>query len=126
MANSRNNLLFWDMATITWAHHSLISNNRKGALLGTFLTVTLAVIFTAFQWVEYHQTSFTLSDGVFGSTFFFATGLILAQYIYVNVLHKTFLNKLAVYCVAINDALYDKLFITLPASKGIDPFYLDK
>lgn len=61
-------------ATITWAHHSLISNNRKGALLGTFLTVTLAVIFTAFQWVEYHQTSFTLSDGVFGSTFFFATG----------------------------------------------------
>ena len=48
------------------------------------------------------------------------------KYIYVNVLHKTFLNKLAVYCVAINDALYDKLFITLPASKGIDPFYLDK
>ena len=42
--------------------------------MGTFLTVTLAVIFTAFQWVEYHQTSFTLSDGVFGSTFFFATG----------------------------------------------------
>jgi len=61
-------------STITWAHHSLIGGNRKGAILGTFATVILALIFTGFQAVEYYQSSFTLSDGVFGSTFFFATG----------------------------------------------------
>lgn len=61
-------------STITWAHHSLIGGDRKGALLGALFTVILAIIFSAFQVVEYYQSTFTLSDGIFGSTFFFATG----------------------------------------------------
>jgi len=61
-------------ATITWSHHSLIGLDRKGALWGAFLTVILAMIFSGFQAVEYYQSSFTISDGVFGSCFFFATG----------------------------------------------------
>jgi heme/copper-type cytochrome/quinol oxidase subunit 3 len=38
------------------------------------LTIALAVFFTAFQAVEYVTANFTISDGIFGSTFFMATG----------------------------------------------------
>jgi cytochrome c oxidase subunit 3 len=61
-------------ATITYAHHSLIQGKRKGSLEGTIFTVLLAIIFTAFQGIEYSVSSFTISDGAFGTCFFFGTG----------------------------------------------------
>jgi cytochrome c oxidase subunit 3 len=61
-------------ATVTYAHHSLIQGNRKGVLLGIILTVVLAFIFTGLQGLEYYEAPFTISDGAYGSTFFFATG----------------------------------------------------
>ena len=61
-------------ATITYAHHSLIKGDRKGAIYGTIFTVLLALIFTVFQGIEYSVSSFTISDGVFGTCFFFGTG----------------------------------------------------
>lgn len=61
-------------ATVTWAHHATIARVRQGALWGTLFTVILATVFTFFQGVEYSVSSFTLSDGIFGSCFFFATG----------------------------------------------------
>jgi cytochrome c oxidase subunit 3 len=60
--------------TVTFAHHSLIQGNRSGALYGSLFTVFLAFIFTAFQGVEYTVSSFTISDGTFGSCFYFGTG----------------------------------------------------
>jgi cytochrome c oxidase subunit 3 len=60
--------------TVTYAHHSLIQGNRKGALNGLVFTIVLALIFTALQGVEYSVSSFTISDGVFGSCFYFGTG----------------------------------------------------
>jgi len=60
--------------TVTYAHHSLIQGNRKGALYGLMVTVILAIIFTGFQGIEYSVSSFTISDGAFGSCFFFGTG----------------------------------------------------
>ena len=60
--------------TITYAHHSLIQGNRKGALYGTVVTIILATIFTFFQGVEYSVSSFTISDSVYGSCFYFGTG----------------------------------------------------
>lgn len=35
----------------------------------------LAAILTALQWLEYDVAGFTLSDGVYGSCFYFSTGL---------------------------------------------------
>jgi cytochrome c oxidase subunit 3 len=61
-------------ATITYAHHALIKGDRSGAIYGTIFTVGLAVIFTFFQGVEYSVSSFTISDGAFGTCFFFGTG----------------------------------------------------
>ena len=66
------------MVTITYSHHSLIQGNRNGALYGALFTIILALIFTAFQGVEYSVSSFTISDGAFGSCFYFGTGLIVA------------------------------------------------
>jgi cytochrome c oxidase subunit 3 len=36
--------------------------------------VLLAIVFTGFQGVEYNVSSFTISDGAFGTCFYFGTG----------------------------------------------------
>jgi heme/copper-type cytochrome/quinol oxidase subunit 3 len=64
--------------TVTVGHHYLINGQRSIALYGLLYTVILAIIFTGFQGVEYAVSSFTISDGAFGSCFYFGTGLILA------------------------------------------------
>jgi len=38
------------------------------------LTVVLGAYFLAMQWLEYAEAMFSIADGVFGSTFFMATG----------------------------------------------------
>jgi cytochrome c oxidase subunit 3 len=60
--------------TVTYAHHSLIEGNRSASLYGLVYTIILAVIFTGFQGIEYSVSSFTISDGAFGSCFYFGTG----------------------------------------------------
>ena len=60
--------------TVTYSHHYLINGNRKRSLYGLVYTVVLAIIFTALQGVEYSVSSFTISDGAFGSCFYFGTG----------------------------------------------------
>jgi LAGLIDADG endonuclease/Cytochrome c oxidase subunit III len=62
------------LVTVTYAHHSLIQGNRNGALYGLVATVLLAIVFTGLQGVEYTVSSFTISDGAFGSCFYFGTG----------------------------------------------------
>lgn len=61
-------------ATVTYAHHALIKGDRAGALYGSIATVLLAIIFTVFQLVEYSVSSFTISDGAYGTCFYFGTG----------------------------------------------------
>ena len=60
--------------TVTYAHHSLIQGNRKGTLYGLIATILLAIIFTALQGIEYTVSSFTITDGAFGTCFYFGTG----------------------------------------------------
>ena len=59
---------------VTWAHHSLIEKDRIGGIFGLVVTVGLGGYFTFLQAGEYYEASFSLSDGVFGSVFFVATG----------------------------------------------------
>src|ERR671927_1525369 len=66
--------------TVTYSHHYLINGNRKRSLYGLVYTVVLAIIFTALQGVEYSVSSFTISDGAFGSCFYFGTGLYVAPF----------------------------------------------
>lgn len=60
--------------TVTWAHHSLIEGERKQAIQSLTLTILLGLYFTALQAIEYYEAPFTIADGVYGSTFFVATG----------------------------------------------------
>ena len=61
-------------ATVTWTHHSIVSGNKKNAIIGLLLTVMLGIIFTSLQGMEYLETSFSIADSVYGSIFFVATG----------------------------------------------------
>jgi len=67
-------ILLTSGATITWAHHAIIFGDRKNAILSLFITIALAVFFTFLQAFEYIEASFSISDSVYGSTFFLATG----------------------------------------------------
>nr|YP_009434156.1 cytochrome c oxidase subunit III [Mylabris aulica]APB02822.1 cytochrome c oxidase subunit III [Mylabris aulica] len=60
--------------TVTWAHHSLMENNYNQALQGLLLTVILGIYFSMLQGYEYYESSFTISDAAYGSSFFMATG----------------------------------------------------
>nr|QLF99429.1 cytochrome c oxidase subunit III [Mammut americanum]QLF99494.1 cytochrome c oxidase subunit III [Mammut americanum] len=60
--------------TITWAHHSLMEGNRKNMLQALLITILLGAYFTLLQIFEYYEASFTISDGIYGSTFFVTTG----------------------------------------------------
>nr|AFA46045.1 cytochrome c oxidase subunit III [Cercopithecus mitis heymansi] len=60
--------------TITWAHHSLMNNNRKQMTQALLITILLGIYFTTLQISEYFEAPFTISDGIYGSTFFIATG----------------------------------------------------
>lgn len=63
------------MAFVTYGHHALIAGNRSGAIIGTFLTIVLAILFTYLQYIEYSEASFSFADSVYGSVFFASTGL---------------------------------------------------
>ena len=67
-------ILLCSGATITYSHHAITAGNKKDAVFGLVLTIALAVVFTGFQAFEYVSAAFSISDGIFGSTFFMATG----------------------------------------------------
>jgi cytochrome c oxidase subunit 3 len=60
---------------VTWSHHSLIAGDRKNAIVALVYTIALALVFTGVQLYEYYNAPFTISDGAFGSCFFFGTGM---------------------------------------------------
>jgi cytochrome c oxidase subunit 3 len=61
-------------ATVTWAHHAIIVRAKKHAIVSLILTLVLAILFTGLQGFEYFEAPFTMSDSVFGSCFYMATG----------------------------------------------------
>lgn len=60
--------------TVTWAHHRLINNFFNKTVVSLGLTVVLGVYFLFMQWLEYNEAMFSIADGVYGRTFFMATG----------------------------------------------------
>lgn len=60
--------------TVTWAHHSIINNFFNKSVVSLVATVALGAYFMFMQYVEYREARFAMADGVYGSTFFIATG----------------------------------------------------
>nr|UCP07168.1 cytochrome c oxidase subunit III [Nanhuaphasma hamicercum] len=67
-------ILLTSGVSITWAHHSLTNNNIKEMNKSLMITISLGIYFTLLQGYEYMEANFTISDSVYGSTFFMATG----------------------------------------------------
>jgi cytochrome c oxidase subunit III len=68
-------ILLLSGTTITWAHHCLLENDRKGLLQGLGITILLGISFTVCQAIEYSNAPFKFyGGGVYPSTFFLATG----------------------------------------------------
>nr|YP_009918711.1 Cox3 [Metschnikowia cubensis]QMJ95782.1 Cox3 [Metschnikowia cubensis]QMJ95798.1 Cox3 [Metschnikowia cubensis] len=61
--------------TITMGHHALINSNRNDTLYGFIFSTLLIIIFVILQYFEYMFSSFTTTDGVYGSTFYALTGM---------------------------------------------------
>ncbi|HET6469061.1 MAG TPA: cytochrome c oxidase subunit 3 [Geminicoccaceae bacterium] len=70
-------ILLLSGVTVTWAHHAVREDDQRTAFRALQITVALGVIFTCFQAYEYvhavHE-GFTPQSGMFGSTFYMATG----------------------------------------------------
>ena len=67
-------ILLTSGTTVTWAHHALLHNDRRGLKLGLLLTILLGATFTAVQAWEYAHAPFAFSNSIYGATFFMATG----------------------------------------------------
>ncbi len=70
-------LLLLSGTTLTWAHHEVREGNMKAGFHALLVTVALGSVFLGFQIYEYvhlHHLGMTLQSGVFGSTFYMATG----------------------------------------------------
>lgn len=67
-------LLLTSGATVTWSHHALLVRAKKHALVALMFTLILAVLFTCLQGLEYVNAPFNISDSVYGSCFYIATG----------------------------------------------------
>src|SRR4030081_3334149 len=74
-------ILLTSGTTVTWAHHALLENDRKGLIQGLWLTILLGVCFTCVQAYEYSHAAFTYAGHIYGSTFFMATGFHRAHVI---------------------------------------------
>ena len=90
-------LLLSSGAYITYSHHSLIAGFKNKTLIATLYTIFLALIFTLFQGFEYYTSSFSIADGIYGTTFFASTGLhglTLAPIFNKNIFIKNNFNNL--------------------------------
>jgi cytochrome c oxidase subunit 3 len=75
-------LLLTSGTTVTWAHHALLEGNRKSARNGLILTVLLGLTFSCVQAYEYREiiteklffNTSAANSGLYGSSFFMATG----------------------------------------------------
>ncbi len=67
-------ILLLSGCTVTWAHHALLHGDNKNTVKALGITVALGFIFLCFQVYEYFHATFPFKGGVFGSTFYMATG----------------------------------------------------
>jgi cytochrome c oxidase subunit III len=67
-------ILLTSGTTVTWAHHALLHNDRKGLINGLWLTIILGAAFSCVQAYEYMHAAFTFGGHIYGATFFMATG----------------------------------------------------
>jgi len=61
-------------SSVTVSHHSLVDRLIDWANNGSVATIIMALFFTFLQVMEYFGVSYTITDSVYGSTFYMGTG----------------------------------------------------
>lgn len=61
-------------ATITWSHHSFLEGDINKSFVALAITISLGILFSFCQGIEYYESKFSFSDSIYGSTFFITTG----------------------------------------------------
>ena len=67
-------ILLLSGTSVTWAHHALIHDDRKGLKQGLWVTIALGLIFTCVQAYEYYHAEYGMADSIYGAAFYMATG----------------------------------------------------
>lgn len=60
--------------SVTWAHYRILKKNFNATYQRLIITIILGIYFTTLQGIEYYLAQFNISDSIFGSIFFLATG----------------------------------------------------
>jgi len=88
-------LLLSSGSAVTVTHHSLVDRLIDWANNGSVATLYMAIFFTLLQGMEYFGVSYTITDSVFGSTFYMGTGLTFLGPILLFIHKKIFLSNLS-------------------------------
>lgn len=67
-------ILLLSSCTLTWAHHSLLVNNRRDLIRGLVITLLLGATFSGIQALEYVHSSFAFAGSNYSGIFYMATG----------------------------------------------------
>nr|AHA52588.1 cytochrome c oxidase subunit III [Sigalphus bicolor] len=89
--------------SITLTHFCILMSHKKMSLLNIFITIFLGGIFSIFQYLEYNESYFNITDSCYGSIFFLMTGFhgihviigtlfILITYLRLYLNHCSFIH----------------------------------
>jgi len=92
-------------------HYALINGNRIYTLYGFIYTTLLIIIFVILQTLEFKFASFTLTDGVYGSTFFSLTGLHGLHMIMLTIMLSICIYKVVSYDFTNHSHLFGEITI---------------
>jgi len=69
-------ILLTSGVTVTWCHKLVVKPiyEEGEALVALSITIALAILFLILQFMEYKSAAISLSDGIYGSTFYMTTG----------------------------------------------------
>lgn len=88
--------------SITWCHYSILKGNLKNGKFSILITLFLGILFILFQYIEYSESYFSISDSIYGSIFFMITGfhglhvIIGALFILISLI-RLYSNHYSIY-----------------------------
>jgi len=87
---------------IVSAHRAILAGYKTVVVNAMYIAISLGILFSWLQFVEYGLTKFTINDGLYGSVFFMLTGLhgfhvivgtILLLLAYIRAVNNDFSTK---------------------------------
>jgi len=99
-------LLLSSGSAVTVSHHSLVDRAIDWANNGSIATIYMALFFTLLQGMEYFGVSYTITDSVFGSTFYMGTGFhgyVMLPLVLMILFIKNKLTNIFVYDSSISE-----------------------